>query len=56
MKLSQQRAKAVSDYLIKSGISRKRLTAVGYGQTRPIASNDTVEGRAQNRRIEFEVK
>ncbi len=56
MKLSKLRANAVVDYLVKSGIPRERLTAVGYGQTRPLASNDTVEGRAQNRRIEFEVK
>ena len=56
MQLSQRRAEAVSDYLAKAGIAPARLSAVGYGKTRPIASNDTEEGRAQNRRIEFEVK
>jgi OOP family OmpA-OmpF porin len=56
MQLSQQRAEAVADYLVKAGIPPERLNAVGYGKTRPIASNDTEEGRAQNRRIEFDVK
>jgi OOP family OmpA-OmpF porin len=56
MQLSQRRAEAVSDYLVRAGIPPDRLNAVGYGKTRPIASNDTEEGRAQNRRIEFDVK
>ncbi len=56
MKLSQLRANAVADYLIKAGIPPARLTAVGYGKTRPIALNTTAEGRTQNRRIEFQVK
>jgi OmpA-OmpF porin, OOP family len=56
IQLSQQRAEAVADYLVKAGIPPERLNAVGYGKTRPIASNDTEEGRAQNRRIEFDVK
>lgn len=54
--LSNRRARAVSDYLIRAGVSASRLTAVGYGETRPIAPNDTSENRAKNRRIEFEVK
>ena len=56
IQLSQRRAEAVADYLVKAGISPEHLNAVGYGKTRPIASNDTEEGRAQNRRIEFDVK
>jgi outer membrane protein OmpA-like peptidoglycan-associated protein len=53
--LSERRAKAVEDYLISKGISTQRLEPVGYGKSRPIASNDTKEGRAQNRRVEFNV-
>ena len=56
MDLSRRRAEAVVDYLKTAGVADERMTAVGYGKTRPIASNDTEEGRAQNRRIEFEVK
>lgn len=55
-KLSDRRARAVADYLIRVGVSTDRLTSVGYGATRPIAPNDTAENRAKNRRIEFEVK
>jgi OOP family OmpA-OmpF porin len=54
--LSQARADAVMRYLVDAGIAEERLTAVGYGETKPIASNDTEEGRAQNRRIEFTVQ
>lgn len=53
--LSRIRAQAVLDYLVAAGIAGDRLTAVGYGETNPIATNDTVEGRAANRRIEFKV-
>jgi len=56
LELSRRRAEAVADYLKKAGIAAERMTAVGYGNTRPIASNDSEAGRAQNRRIEFEVK
>jgi OmpA-OmpF porin, OOP family len=56
MELSRRRAEAVAEYLKNAGIVAERVTAIGYGQTHPIASNDTEEGRAQNRRIEFEVK
>lgn len=53
-KLSEQRAYSVVDYLVKvKGIDIKRLKAVGYGESKPIASNDTKEGRALNRRVEF---
>jgi OOP family OmpA-OmpF porin len=54
--LSEKRAQAVVDYLVRAGLPLERLTAVGYGSTRPVASNDTDEGKAQNRRIEFVVK
>ena len=43
------------DYLIEKGISKDRLSYKGYGETKPIASNDTAEGRAQNRRTEVKV-
>jgi len=54
--LSQDRAKAVSAYMVDAGMSGDRLSAVGYGPDEPAASNDTEEGRTQNRRIEFTVK
>lgn len=53
--LSQIRAEAVVDYLERAGIEADRLAAVGYGEMSPIASNETEEGRAQNRRIEFTI-
>ncbi|WP_213772218.1 OmpA family protein [Bradyrhizobium sp. dw_78] len=54
--LSEKRAQAVMDYLVKAGLPADRFTAAGYGSTRPVASNDTDEGKAQNRRIEFVVR
>ncbi len=53
LKLSVERAKAVSDYLVAHGISASRLTCKGYGNTRPVADNATAEGRAKNRRTEI---
>jgi outer membrane protein OmpA-like peptidoglycan-associated protein len=53
MKLSSNRAKSVYDYLIDNHIDAKRLTYKGYGKTLPVASNDTEEGRAKNRRTVF---
>jgi outer membrane protein OmpA-like peptidoglycan-associated protein len=53
--LSQRRALAVQNYLIKQGISKNRLTHSGFGDTQPIDTNDTDEGRANNRRTEFRV-
>lgn len=50
--LSLKRAQACRDYLISTGIDGSRIEAVGYGDERPVASNDTEEGRQQNRRIE----
>ena len=54
--LSNRRAQSVLGYLIRTGVDSARLTAVGYGETQPIAANDTAENRARNRRIEFAVK
>lgn len=54
-KLSEQRAKSVVDYLVGKGIAATRLTFVGYGFDKPIATNDTEEGRQMNRRTEFKI-
>jgi len=54
--LSEKRAQAVTDYLVKAGLPASRFTAMGYGSTQPVAGNDTDEGKAQNRRIEFVVR
>ncbi len=51
--LSERRANAVLDYLVANGEAPERYVVVGYGETQPIADNDTAEGRARNRRIEF---
>jgi outer membrane protein OmpA-like peptidoglycan-associated protein len=53
MELSRNRALAVAQYLQGQNVALERLAATGYGETRPIASNDTPEGRAQNRRVEI---
>lgn len=56
-KLSQARANSVRQYLINNfGIKASRLSAVGYGLTKPIASNDTEEGRQKNRRVQAVIK
>jgi outer membrane protein OmpA-like peptidoglycan-associated protein len=55
LKLSQKRAESVKTYLVGKGIAEDRLESVGYGLTRPIASNRTEKGRAQNRRTEFHI-
>ncbi|MEM7447702.1 MAG: OmpA family protein [Myxococcota bacterium] len=52
-RLSEERAKSVQKWLVGRGVAESRLSARGYGSTEPIADNDTPEGRAQNRRIEF---
>lgn len=53
MTLSEKRAEAIKDFLVIRGIDPKRLTTKGFGFTKPAASNDTKEGRAKNRRVEF---
>jgi outer membrane protein OmpA-like peptidoglycan-associated protein len=53
VQLSERRAKAFADALIKDGVAANRLTAVGVGPQSPVAPNDTPEGRAQNRRVEL---
>ena len=55
LQLSQQRAQSVLNYLTSTGIQTEHLTAAGFGESSPIADNETVEGRALNRRIEFVV-
>ncbi len=55
MKLSDNRSKSVVNYLIGKGISSTRLVAKGYGETKPIDTNDTDEGRQNNRRTEFKI-
>lgn len=56
VKLSQRRAKAVLDHLVKKGkVDKGRLESEGYGPDRPIASNDTEDGREKNRRVEFTI-
>lgn len=56
IKLSEARAKAVMEYLVKKGTNKSRVTAKGYGKEEPIASNDTEEGRQMNRRVELKIK
>ncbi len=56
MALSEKRAQAVAEYLIKAGLPTDRLRAVGYGSSQPVAANDTDDGKAKNRRIDFVVK
>lgn len=53
LELSAKRAQAVVDYLASEGIPKERLEPKGYGEEKPVASNETDEGRAQNRRVEF---
>jgi OOP family OmpA-OmpF porin len=54
--LSEKRAEAVTDYLVKAGLPANRFTATGYGSSQPVTTNDTDEGKAQNRRIDFLVR
>jgi OOP family OmpA-OmpF porin len=53
LQLSQQRAQAVRDFLDANGVAPLRMQAVGFGETRPVASNDSADGRQQNRRVEI---
>jgi len=53
--LSKARAEAVRAYLVGKGVATERLTSTGYGETRPLVSNDSDAGREQNRRVEFHI-
>ena len=55
LKLSQARAEAVRSYLVSKGLPGDKLSAVGRGESSPVASNDTPDGRANNRRVEIVV-
>jgi outer membrane protein OmpA-like peptidoglycan-associated protein len=55
MTLSENRANAVRDYLVKQGIDAYSIGARGFGEGQPVATNDTAEGRQQNRRVELVV-
>lgn len=55
MKLSQERAASVRDYLVQQGVAPETVTAAGFGQAQPIATNETAQGRQQNRRVELVV-
>jgi len=55
MKLSKDRAAAVKNYLIENGIATDRLTSEGYGESKPIDSNKTAKGKANNRRVEVKL-
>jgi outer membrane protein OmpA-like peptidoglycan-associated protein len=55
LQLSQRRADAVKNYLIAKQVNPARITAVGFGESLPVASNDTEEGRQKNRRVEIEI-
>ena len=54
--LSENRAQAVVNYLTAKGIKANRLSSKGFGDSKPVASNKTEEGRQQNRRVEFSIK
>jgi outer membrane protein OmpA-like peptidoglycan-associated protein len=55
MKLSENRANAVRDYLVQQGINDSSIAARGFGKSQPVATNDTAAGRQQNRRVELVV-
>lgn len=54
-RLSEQRAESVANYLVQDGVLRQRIATRGFGETQPVASNDTASGKAQNRRVEIKV-
>jgi len=54
-RLSEQRADTVRNYLVDQGVTGTRISSIGYGETRPKATNDTPEGRQLNRRVEIHV-
>jgi len=54
-KLSKERAETVAAYMERTGVKASRITTMGYGENQPIASNETAEGKAQNRRVEIAI-
>lgn len=56
LRLSKDRAKSCLDYLVQKGVKKERLTSEGFGEAKPIETNDTPQGRAKNRRTEFHIK
>lgn len=54
-KLSEDRAESLASWLIQNGISSTRITTVGYGESRPVADNETEDGRRKNRRTEIKI-
>jgi OmpA-OmpF porin, OOP family len=54
-KLSDNRARSCMEYLLSKGIAPNRVTSQGYGETKPVAANDTPENRQLNRRVEFKI-
>jgi outer membrane protein OmpA-like peptidoglycan-associated protein len=54
-KLSEKRAKAVKDFLVSKGIAKGRLTTKGFGEDKPIADNDSADGKFKNRRVELKI-
>jgi OOP family OmpA-OmpF porin len=54
-RLSENRASTVKNYLVSKGVAASRINSIGRGESNPVASNKTAEGRAQNRRIEIEI-
>jgi outer membrane protein OmpA-like peptidoglycan-associated protein len=56
LRLSKERARSCLDYLVKKGVKQSRLTSEGFGEAKPIESNDTADGRAKNRRTEFHIR
>jgi OOP family OmpA-OmpF porin len=55
-KLSERRAAAVKDYLVSKGIPAAKITTIGKGESQPVATNKTAEGRQKNRRVDIEFK
>jgi outer membrane protein OmpA-like peptidoglycan-associated protein len=55
-RLSKDRARAVVDWLVARGVDESRLTSMGFGPDQPLQTNDTEEGRQNNRRVEFKIK
>lgn len=54
--LSERRANSAKDYIVKKGVDPSRISAQGFGETKPIADNKTAAGRAKNRRVEIKVQ